>query len=189
MGFLLHLRFWGRSHRGLYAPAALLPAVCVAVTPCLASLFACCRASSACLRKGLLRLDCKAPSVSQSIWQVVCLAALSAVDYGRRRMWALHLAASHNPHTHPGLRQLTMFEAWDIPEPHPHLTPVQRASQAAVASFWRSLHSFVHFHKTPSAPGRPLWPSPEHLRASHPFLCHGVADGSPRLSLSGAPTR
>jgi hypothetical protein len=129
------------------------------------------------------------PSLSASVWKVVCLAALSAVDYGRRRMWALHLAASHNPHTHPGLRQLTMFEAWDIPEPHPHLTPVQRASQAAVASFWRSLHSFVHFHKTPSAHGRPLWPSPEHLRASHPFLCHGVADGSPRLSLSGAPTR
>jgi hypothetical protein len=112
--------------------------------------------------------------INVHVWRVVCLAALSAMEYGRRVMWALHLAAAAEAQAPPpppaanAGRQLSLFEAWGI-DPPPGIaaaraaeaeeadadagaaaaaaaSPVQRAARAAVADFWARLQDFTTLH-------------------------------------------
>jgi hypothetical protein len=103
------------------------------------------------------------------------MAALSAMDYGRRFMWALHYVAQDavGPSVQgvePRLRQLTLFEAWGVEAPASQAelpeapaTPVQRACRAAVADFWSRLQSFVSLHAANAA----VLPA---VSATHPFI-------------------
>lgn len=128
-----------------------------------------------------------APALDPTVWRLVCMAALSAMDYGRRFMWALHFQAQESaqlPAPEQVLRQLTLFEAWGVEAPGPPLgnvpdppTPVERACRAAVADFWSRLQSFATLHATYAQ----MLPA---LSATHPFLAR--RDG--RLVLQrGAP--
>ena len=80
--------------------------------------------------------------VHQQVWLVVCLAALSAMDYGRRRLVAQHLRAQPQPTSPGGLRQLTLFQAFGLPDPAPPVSAVEVASRGAVARFWTLLADF-----------------------------------------------
>jgi hypothetical protein len=74
---------------------------------------------------------CEPPSttLNRHVWRVVCLAALSAMEYGRRVLWATHLgstaAASAGQASGTGsshavvlsLQQRTLFEVWEVAPP------------------------------------------------------------------------
>ena len=116
------------------------------------------------------------PVLNATVWRLACLAAVSAMDYGRRVMWAVHFEAEALAAGPPvlgderHLRQLTLLEAWGVEGPGPPLddvpeppAPVQRACRAAVADFWSRLQSYVSLHAADTSvlPG---------LSATHPFL-------------------
>ncbi|MFN7835059.1 MAG: hypothetical protein ACK5NY_04600 [Burkholderiaceae bacterium] len=134
---------------------------------------------------------CMAPwqAVDATVWRLVCMAALSAMEHGRRVMWAAHFDAQHlaaaAAAAAPALRQLTLYEAFGIDPPDLALeaaalppTPVQRASRAAVADFWSRLQSFVQ-HNAAKDDVLPR------LSAAHPF----VARQEGRLVLQLPPDR
>jgi hypothetical protein len=86
------------------------------------------------------------------VWAVVCLAALTAMDSGRRTLVALHLAreeaqrrAELGRQRGGGGRQLSLREAWGLaqpaPAPQPPLAPV--AAAKAKARFWSLLADFA----------------------------------------------
>ena len=104
------------------------------------------------------------PSVHRDVWLVVCMAALGAMDHGRRQLWRLHYAlAASNAR---GGRQRTLQELW---EPHtvpPPQSCIQRASSLAVCEFWSRLQAFVSAGVAPLAWAHAVGPS-------HPFLCSG----------------
>ncbi len=111
--------------------------------------------------------------INEHVWRVVCLAALSAMEYGRRVLWALHLSATRQPGAAAPAAagaaasiQLTLFEAWGI-DPPPSIaaaataaaegeagaaaaavaaSPPHRAARVAVANFWARLQDFVTLH-------------------------------------------
>jgi hypothetical protein len=80
---------------------------------------------------------CRKPvaRLHDTIWLVVCLAALSAMDHGRKVLWATHLESCRRPAD--GFIQLDLWAAWGIPRPDQTVaaTPVQTAARAAVANF------------------------------------------------------
>jgi hypothetical protein len=123
-----------------------------------------------------------------SVWQVVCLAAFTAMETGRQRLAALGLARLE-----PEGRRQTLITAYFAPvlapgaEPPPPLPPprtlVEVASAAAVAQFWAALHSFarlgVHGQRRKVAARMQTEATP-----THPFL--GVQeDGS--IVVNGGP--
>ena len=65
--------------------------------------------------------------LDQEVWDVVCLAALSAIEHGRR-----YLKAGGRPHG-------------------PEASLVQRACAASVADFWGRLSGFVALGRTPDS--------------------------------------
>jgi hypothetical protein len=86
------------------------------------------------------------------VWAVVCLAALTAMDSGRRTLVALHLdreeaqrRAELGRQQGGGGRQLSLREAWGLaqpaPAPPPPLAPV--AAAKAKARFWSLLADFA----------------------------------------------
>lgn len=83
----------------------------------------------------------------QGVWQVVGLAALNAMEYGRSRLWAQTLQADSD--RQGGHRRADM------------LSTVQ---QAAVAFFWSEIQDFV-VHRRGVAPAG--WDS---IQAGHPFI-------------------
>ncbi len=137
--------------------------------------------------------------VNEHVWRVVCLAALSAMEYGRRMLWALHLSAARQPPAAAAPAgaaagiQLTLFEAWGI-DPPPAIaaaaaaaneeagaaaaaaaaSPLQRAARAAVADFWARLQDFVTLHAACEPKrwaGAALSAAPSLSAASgHPFM-------------------
>jgi hypothetical protein len=96
-------------------------------------------------------------AVDMCVWIVVCLAALSAMDTGRRFMWKLHLTA-------PALRQQTLLEAWGMQDAAPSSTVC--AGRVAVAQFWQLMQDFVGLHKWPCK-----WPAGQKLPVGHAFIC------------------
>ena len=106
------------------------------------------------------------PAVYEEVWLVVCMAALSAMEHGRRQLWRLHCAAqAAGP---PPAVQLTLQQAW-WPAAHPVVRPpsvLARASALAVADFWARLASFAALGLAPDKWGRKVPPA-------HPFLSNG----------------
>ena len=90
------------------------------------------------------------PGVHAGVWQVVCLAAVAAMDSGRRRMYVLNLGPANPP-------------------PHPP-TIVATCARFAVARFWSNLADFVGLHRVPRR-WRP------HCPAGHPFIFFDHAAG------------
>jgi hypothetical protein len=75
-------------------------------------------------------------------WTLVCLAALDAMDFGRRYLWAGH--RSHRTDA--------------VPQP----AAVVAVGNAAAARFWHNLQDFTAAHAAPP----PSWP----VSPGHPFL-------------------
>ena len=78
------------------------------------------------------------------VWMVVCLAALTAMDVGRRALVAMHLGreeerarAEVRQQQGGGGRQLSLHEAWGLPAPPPPPLPplVPQAAGKAKARF------------------------------------------------------
>lgn len=96
-------------------------------------------------RAAVWLLQPPAPYVNTGVWQVVCTAAISAMDYGRRCMWSAYISDGR-------------------PNPHPMLPAVTQAANAAVQRFWKILSQFADRPALP--PGRAWWG----LGTAHPFL-------------------
>ena len=117
----------------------------------------------------------------RGVWLVVCMAALSAMDYGRRRLTALHLAAQPQQ-DRQGFRQLSLFEAWGVQAPAPAVSAVEQASRSAVARLWALLADFSSVGMLPR--GWQTLPT-----ADHPFLVRvpGPVGGEDRVALVPPP--
>ena len=104
---------------------------------------------------------------------VVCFAALSAMDYGRRQLYRLlqlskgQLTAGSTP---PVARQCTLHEAWGLAPPPPRPPPqpclVGRVRALVVADFWGRLSNFAAMGLAPAS-----WEC--RVGPHHPFLTHG----------------
>lgn len=131
---------------GVGAPAQRLHAfwecaVAKAVTAELCTALGLPAAGLCCAHVWLLCPPCA--SVRQCVWDVVCLASLSAMLTGRRYMWKLRLGAAALPPR----------------------AAVEQASRSAAAHFWALLQDFVALHELPHA-----WRAGGHLPVSHPFI-------------------
>jgi hypothetical protein len=141
------------------------------------------------------------PGVRPCVWQVVALAALSAMESGRRHHVALvqqHEAqrdlATAAARAHEAWRKRPPTAAEAPPPPLPSLTPagavlVAQASASAVEVFWAALESFVSLYEQYRPP--PAWTD---LPADHPFVrtthapaAPGAAAGGARLQLAPRP--
>ena len=85
------------------------------------------------------------------VWRVVCLAALQAIDYGRRRLWAMWSQAGRPA---------------DIVQRQPLVQIVVRAS---LCRFWELLYDFVGARVGLPGDG---WAS---VGPDHPFLAVPLA--------------
>ncbi len=134
---------------------------------------------------------CRAPDcIHHGVWLVVCMAALSAMNHGRRQLWRLTKAAEARLSAAMAAarkaaarrRQHTLLEMKGFAlrvNPRPLIA---RASALAVADFWGRLASFAALGRVPAA-----WHS--QVGACHPFLCNGglvVNMGAARSLLRGA---
>jgi len=117
-------------------------------------------------------------TVVLAVWQVVCMAAIAAMERGRRIFWAVHLSHLQAPAAAGQGRQQTLEEAWGF-DPGPSqiqgaaLQPFDAglyAARAAVADFWSRLDDFVTV--LPDC-GR-AWRGSAGINITHPFIC---ADG------------
>lgn len=113
------------------------------------------------------------PTCLQEAWRVVCLAAVSAMNLGRRVLWAITHEGQAEGQPGDGLRQLTLEELGFVVRqaqelaPEPEVTPVQRAGRRAAAEFWALLQDFASLQSgAEEEGGRPMG-----LHAGHPFLC------------------
>lgn len=109
-------------------------------------------------------LQVPGPRIHLAAWRVVALAALGAMDAGRRFLWW------------KGSRQGVAAAV-----------AVQEACVRAVSHFWMALHDFVGCDRAVSclvgSVGRNVWDS---LGPVHPFLCVRVQlPQVPRLVVSG----
>lgn len=113
-------------------------------------------------------------SVHAGVWGVVCLAALSAMEHGRRQLWRLTRAAADRATkaalaAGSGGRQHTIPELlWGVAPPvaPPCASVVDQAKALAVADFWLRLESFATLGLAPES-----WAAD--VGAAHPFLCSG----------------
>lgn len=112
-------------------------------------------------KQALWLMEPPAGGMVSAVWGVVCLAALSAIDHGRRRLWAQFCQA-------------------DKPAVDPQAPPpfVQQAARGAAAQFWLLLHDFVAVrHDMTQA----LWGG---VGPAHPFLARPVQpEGRPVAGL------
>lgn len=96
-----------------------------------------------------------AKEITRAVWRVVCMAAVAAMEKGRRCLLCQYhvreeqrAAAAARPQ---GLRQLTLYEAFHIAPPaaaddagdEQVLDPVVTAKRCAIQEFWALLHLFV----------------------------------------------
>ena len=92
------------------------------------------------------------PAVRPVVWRVVALAALGAMELGRRVMWAMVKQQELQPHQ-----------------------AVERACVRAGAELWLALHEFVQGGQVPQGRG---W---EAVGSAHPFIAVRVP-GVPRAA-------
>ena len=106
------------------------------------------------------------------VWMVVCLAALTAMDMGRRALVAMRLdreeerrRAEGRMQQGGGGRQQSLHEAWGLPVPPPPPPPplVPLAASKAKARFWALLADFAELGQDHRS-----WSSL--AAAEHPFL-------------------
>lgn len=108
------------------------------------------------------------PHVDDRVWLVVCLAALSAMETGRKRLASLHYQHHHALPPSASQTLITDFFAplnqQTLP---PRMTPVEIARRHAVMQFWANLHNFA----AKGVHGNSMrWVS--NLNAAHPFLAY-----------------
>jgi len=114
-------------------------------------------------------------TILMAVWQVVCMAAIAAMERGRRVLWAVHLSHLHAPAAAGQVRQQTLEEAWGFDPGPPHIhnnnqqpfDAGQYAARAAVADFWSRLDDFVTV--LPDC-GR-KWRGSAGITLTHPFIC------------------
>ena len=122
------------------------------------------------------------------VWQVVCMAAVAAMERGRRTMWSAHFTRLAEPAAAVNIfRQQTLAEAWGLQPNAPfidgaaeqRISAEQFAARAAVADFWTRLDDFVTV--LPDC-GR-VWHGSAGITPAHPFIC--ASQGLPhRLQLN-----
>ena len=105
------------------------------------------------------------PGVEPAVWQVVALAALSAMHFGRKVLYAKSRAAEE-ARAAGAPRQITIEESWGLEEPRPAVSVVQQSQRRAVAEFWALLQDFASMHDE----GEGSWQGGKDLAARHPFL-------------------
>ena len=133
--------------------------------------------ASALTCRHLWLLEPPAETIHPCAWSVVAVAAVCAMEYGRRRMWAMHLSATSTPAA--GQTHITDFlhilTAGPAPADH-----AERAGREAVATFWTYLQDFVSGGAIP-----PMWVTDDtHLSSpSHPFLWVDTCGSQPCLCL------
>jgi hypothetical protein len=116
-----------------------------------------------------------APAVYADVWRVVCTAALDAMAYGRRLLWALHLDTGAALPADQS--QITDF--FPATTAGPGLPDkADRAGRAAVARFWTSLQEFTSLDRVP-----PTWAAADGPPPAHPFIGVVRAGDRPRLCL------
>jgi hypothetical protein len=110
------------------------------------------------------------PALVDPVWRLVCLAALDAMDFGRRLLWARRHATDWPDPGPVGLAALRLAILPDLVDSHvwPAVTAaravtVDAVSNQAVARFWLTLSDFADTHVEPPA-GFVTTP------AGHPFL-------------------
>lgn len=118
---------------------------------------------------------CPDDAVHAGVWDVVCLAAVAAMEYGRKLMWRLHLQAQSDVSADSSSsRQATIDELWHLPVPnHAVQSVVQYAARAAAADFWCRLQDFANLDLSSSQ-----WPAADSLGPDHAFLYKRPAVGS-----------
>mgnify|MGYP006279217897 CR=1 FL=1 len=123
------------------------------------------------------------------VWLVVCLAALTAMDVGRRRLAAEHLRRAAERAASDGLRQTQVTEHFPPatggppqPPPPPPPPPLEVAKARSVAEFWSLMQNFAE-KGLPERTTR-AWRAAG-VGPTHPFL--GVVGDPPRVRLVGAP--
>ena len=118
---------------------------------------------------------CRAPkSVHVGVWQVVCMAAVSAMHHGRRQLWRLVKEAEKRRDAANAAaaaaaarrQQHTLLELWHTKQQINLPALVARAARYAVSDFWGRLASFAALGLAPES-----WLAL--VGASHPFLCMG----------------
>ncbi len=131
--------------------------------------------------------------LTRAVWRVVCVAAVAAMDKGRRCLWCMHhvraegaAAVAAQPRQ---LRQQTLYEAYRIAPPaapegeqgdQQPLDPVLTARRCAVQEFGALLELFVD--TLPSVPPLPVgapageqrgnraWAGSQFVGTDHPFI-------------------
>ena len=121
-------------------------------------------------RENVWLLQTPSPDIHQEVWGVVCLAALSAANTGRKYAWKLSVEKA-------GPRQQTIEEALGHRGPPPR--PAARAGRVAALQFWALLQDFAVLHKWPYK-----WPAGKTLPLDHAFLGRDPAV-LPRLGMGG----
>ena len=83
------------------------------------------------------------PGVHQCVWEPVCAAALDAMAFGRRLLWAVHLDGRPDD---PQQTRITRY----FPVLSPRLpAPVVRAGRRAAARFWERSQGLVMLDEYP----------------------------------------
>ena len=121
------------------------------------------------------------------VWSVVCAAAIEAMHWGRRYLWAKTHESS--PPVDVTQRLITdFFSPAELPSDGHHQTSdggvLHQASRLAVSHFWSSLLDFTSLYSS-FPPNEKEWlplPGP-----SHPFICTVGTGADIRLHLNLPP--
>jgi hypothetical protein len=137
-------------------------------------------------RRLFLALRCGSCSPRQaSIWAVVCAAAVEAMDWGHRYLWALAQGCKEAEEDFDPTQPLITAFFPVVPPAQPAApidqpsNPVHRASRRAVVQFWRLVQDFVSLASVPIG-----W---QKVAAYHPFLGVEGAGGQVALRLNLPP--
>ena len=118
-----------------------------------------------------------ADHVLPAVWDVVCLAALSAMRFGMRVLYAKERTAEEAEEARQqeraangGLRQAALEELWFGAAQAEILAPAgaglaEMASRRAAAEFWAHLQEFVSLHG-----GRDTWEAAKSVPEAHAFI-------------------
>lgn len=114
---------------------------------------------------------------------MVCLAALSAMRFGMRVLYARQRAAEEEQAENAGLRQATLEELWGGMAQVQHIAPgasvLVSASRRAAGEFWAMLGEFVSVHD-----GSHTWDGAKGLPVGHAYIASRLGvPGSLRLRL------
>ena len=128
-------------------------------------------------------LHSPADHIVSEVWHVVCLAALSAMRFGMRVLYARQRAAEEEQAENAGLRQATLEELWGGMAQVQHIAPgasvLVSASRRAAGEFWAMLGEFVSVHD-----GSHTWDGAKGLPVGHAYIASRLGvPGSLRLRL------